>query len=101
MDSFEAISREWFDVKKSGWATSYGDKIIARLATDVFPDLGQTPAHDITPIQMIEVLRRIETRGVIETAHRALENCNQVFRYAIAAGRMTTNPARDLKDALR
>lgn len=101
LDSFEAVAREWFDVKKGGWAKSYGDKIIARLTTDVFPYLGQTPAQDITPIQMLEVLRRIEARGVIETAHRALENCSQVFRYAIATGRMTTNPARDLKDALR
>ena len=63
LDSFEAIAREWFDVKKSGWAASYGDKIIARLAADIFPYLRNTPAHEITPIQMLEVLRRIEARG--------------------------------------
>lgn len=42
----------------------------------------------VTPIQMLEVLRRVEARGVIETAHRALENCGQVFRYAVATGRV-------------
>jgi len=47
------------------------------------------------------VLRRIESRGVIETAHRALDNCSQVFRYALAIGKTAHNPARDLKDALR
>ncbi len=52
-------------------------------------------------MRLLEVLRRIEKRGVIETAQRALENCSQVFRYAVATGRMTANPARDLKDALR
>ena len=63
--------------------------------------MGSAPVADVTPIQLLEVLRRIEARGVIETAHRALETCGQVFRYAVATGRSATNPARDLKDALR
>jgi integrase len=100
LGSFEAVGREWFEVKKSGWAPGYAEKIIARLEADIFPYLGAAPVASITPTQMLEVLRRIEGRGVIETAHRALENCSQVFRYAVATGRMSTNPARDLKDAL-
>lgn len=101
IDSFEAVGREWFAVKRGGWARGYADKIIARLEADVFPWIGASPVSDITPPQLLEVLRRIEGRGVIETAHRALENCSQVFRYAIAIGKTTTNPARDLKDALK
>lgn len=101
LDSFEAVAREWFDVRQSGWAPSYADKIIARLEADVFSYIGHDPVAGITPVGLLEVLRRIEKRGVIETAHRALENCSQVFRYAVATGRMTANPARDLKDALR
>ncbi|MBT9597848.1 MAG: integrase arm-type DNA-binding domain-containing protein [Vitreoscilla sp.] len=101
LGSFETVAREWFDVKKGGWAPGYAEKIIARLQADVFPYVGRAPMDSITPPQLLEVLRRIEARGVIETAHRALENCSQVFRYAVATGRMTTNPARDLKDALR
>src|SRR5436190_1719804 len=61
----------------------------------------RSPINSITPPQLLEVLRRIESRGVVETAHRALENCSQVFRYAVAIGKTTHNPARDLKDALR
>ncbi|HSI58649.1 MAG TPA: integrase arm-type DNA-binding domain-containing protein, partial [Ideonella sp.] len=101
LGSFEMVAREWFDVKKDGWAPSYAEKIIARLQADVFPYVGKAPIDNITPPQLLEVLRRVEARGVIETAHRALENCGQVFRYAVATGRMSTNPARDLKDALR
>jgi integrase len=101
LDSFEAVAREWFDIKKSGWAPLYAEKIIGRLVADVFPYVGHEPVAEITPVRLLEVLRRIEKRGVIETAHRALENCSQVFRYAVATGRMTANPARDLKDALR
>jgi integrase len=101
LDSFEATAREWFAVKRGGWAPSYADKIIARLEADVFPWIGQAPVAGITPPQLLEVLRRIESRGVVETAHRALENCSQVFRYAVATGKHSTNPARDLKDALK
>jgi len=100
-DSFEAIAREWFDVKKSGWAPGYSSKIIARLESDVFPWLGALPVAQIKPPQLLEMARRVEARGVIETAHRALENCSQVFAYAIATGRLERNPATNLKTALK
>jgi len=99
--SFEEVAREWFDKRHTEWAASYGDKILRRLEVDVFPWIGREPVEAVTPVKLLEVLRRIEARGVIETAHRALENCGQVFRYAVATGRAVSNPARDLKDALR
>jgi len=98
---FEEVAREWYDKRHTEWAASYGNKIMRRLEVDVFPWIGREPVGSITPVQFLEVLRRIEARGVIETAHRALENCGQVFRYAVATGRAVSNPARDLKDALR
>jgi integrase len=99
--SFEAVAREWYATRRGDWADSYGSKVIRRLEVDVIPWLGNRRISDITPPQLLEVLRRIEGRGVIETAHRALESCSQIFRYAIASGRAETNPARDLKDALK
>jgi integrase len=98
--SFEEVAREWFNIRRGDWAASYGDKIIRRLEVDVFPWLGRDQVGGITPPQLLEVMRKIEARGVIETAHRALENCGQVFRYAVATGSAVSNPARDLKDAL-
>ena len=85
----------------SGWAPEYAEKIIARLESDVFPWIGRAPVAAITPPQLLEVLRRIESRGVVETAHRALENCSQVFRYGIAIGLTTDEPGADLKDRAR
>jgi integrase len=101
VDSFEAVAREWFAVKKDGWAKSYSDKIIARLAADVFPWIGKVPVAQVTAPQLLEVMRRIEARGVIETAHRALQDSSQVLRYAVATGKAPSNAARDLKGALR
>ncbi len=100
-DSFEQIAREWYETRKEDWSASYGQKIMRRLEVDVFPWLGAKPITSITPPMVLAVLRRVEGRGVVETAHRALENCGQVFRYAVATGRIVSDPARDLKDALR
>lgn len=99
-DSFEHVAREWYDKRKTDWAPSYGQRVIRRLEADVFPFIGRTPIDDLTPPKILEVLRKIEGRGVVETAHRALESCSQVFRYAVAAGYVTSDPCRDLKGAL-
>lgn len=101
LDSFEHVARQWYDVRRHDWAPSYGSKIIRRLEVDVFPYLGAERTSDITPPQLLEVIRRIESRGVVETAHRALEECSQIFRFAVASGVAVSNPARDLKDALK
>ncbi|HVC38322.1 MAG TPA: hypothetical protein VNF46_07980 [Gammaproteobacteria bacterium] len=46
------------------------------------------------------MLRRIESRSVLDTAHRALQNCSAVFRYAVATGRASRDPCADLRGAL-
>ena len=99
--SFESVAREWFDTRKDEWATTYAKKIFRRLEADVFPWLGKLPMPNITPPMVLDMLRKAESRGAIETAHRVLETCGQVFRFAVATGRIESNPARDLKDALR
>jgi integrase len=100
-DSFEAVAREWFEVRRSGWSKSYADKMMARFETDVFPWLGTTPIVKVTGPMLLEVLRRIEARGVIETAHRALQDSSQVFAYAMATSKLDRNPADKLKMVLR
>lgn len=99
--SFESVAREWFDTRKEEWAPTYAKKIFRRLEADVFPWLGRLPVPNITPPMVLDMLRKAENRGAIETAHRVLETCGQVFRFAVATGRIESNPARDLKDALR
>ncbi len=54
----------------------------------------------VTAPELLVCLRRIEARGAIETAHRAFQNCGQVFRYAMATGRGERDPAADLRGAL-
>ncbi len=99
-NSFEAVAREWFTKQSPTWVPSHSSRIIRRLERDMFPWLGRNPISSIKAPELLRVLRRIEERGAIETAHRALNNCGQVFRYAVATGRADRDPSNDLKGAL-
>jgi integrase len=49
----------------------------------------------------LSVLRRTEERGAVHTAHRVLQTCGQIFRYAIVTSRAVRDPAADLRGALQ
>lgn len=99
--AFEAVAREWHKTKATGWADSHADTTIARLEKDVFPWIGTRPMPEIDAPELLAMLRRVEARGAIETAHRLREIVGQVFRYGIATGRATRNPASDLQGTLQ
>lgn len=99
-DSFESVARDWFAKFSPSWAESHSVRIIRRLERDVFPWIGSKNAGQISPVMVLAVLRRIEERGAIETAHRARENCSQVFRYAVATQRAERDPTVDLRGAI-
>lgn len=99
-NSFEIIAREWFAKHSPNWAPSHSDKIIKRLERDIFPWLGGRPIAEINAQEILVSLRRVEARGALETAHRAQQNCGQVFRYAVATGRALRDPCGDLRGAL-
>ncbi len=99
-ESFETIAREWHAKFSPGWVASHGDRILRRLEKDLFPWLGKRSMLEIKAPELLVVLRRIENRGALETAHRAMQNCGQVFRYAVATGRAERDPTGDLRGAL-
>lgn len=100
-NSFEVVAREWFAKHQPTWVAGHADKIISRLDRDIFPWLGAQPIAEITAPDLLKTLRRIESRGALETTHRALQSCGQIFRYAIATGRASSNPADALRGALQ
>lgn len=99
-DTFEAVAREWIAKHSTHWAASHADKVIRRFERDVFPWIGSKPIANLTAPDVLSVLRRIESRGTIETAYRARTTCGQVFRYAVATGRAQGDVTRDLHGAL-
>lgn len=101
-NSFEVVAREWhLTIHKPKVSEGHAARTLVRLEQDVFPWLGAEPVATITAPKLLETMRRIESRGAIETAHRALQACGQVFRYAIATGRAERNPAADIQGALQ
>ncbi len=99
-ESFEAVTREWHAKFSPGWVASHGDRILRRFEKDLFPWLGKRSMLEIKAPELLAVLRRIENRGALESAHRAMQNCGQVFRYAVATGRAERDPTGDLRGAL-
>jgi hypothetical protein len=100
VNTFEAIAREWFAMHSKRWAQSHSGKLIRRLEMYIFPWLGARPIVDLKPLELLTALRRIESKGVNETAHRALQVCGRVMRYAVATGRVERDFTRDLAGAL-
>lgn len=93
--NFEAVAREWIALKSPGWSPSHLAKTTSILEKDVFPYLGDRPIGEITPPEMLTVLKRIDTRTSV-TARKAYSTCRQIFFNAIAAGLATTNPVDGL-----
>ncbi len=71
-----------------------------RLEKDIFPWIGNTPMVELTPPTLLATLQRIENRGTLETAHRVLRSCGQIFRYAVSTGRVERDITTDLRGAL-
>lgn len=97
---FKALALEWYRQFSPHWALTHARKIYRRLEVDILPWIGQRTITDITAPELLVCLRRIQARGSLETAHRALQNLSQIFRYAIATGRAVRDPAADLRGAL-
>lgn len=99
-NSFEVIAREWFAKQKPVWVEAHADRIMLRLENDIFPWIGARPIAEITARELLVTLNRIVERGAVESGHRVLQNCGQIFRYAIVTERAPRNPASDLRGAL-
>lgn len=98
-NSFEVTARRWCETNKT-WTEKYAKKTISMLERDVFPWLGNRPVSELEPPDFLATVRRIEARGYFETAHRALQRCGQVMRFAVAEGLALRDPTADLRGAL-
>lgn len=99
-NSFESIAREWHTKFSARWTPKHAARTLRQFEKEIFPWLGRKAITQITAPELLAALRRTESRGAIETAHRAHQTCSQVFRYAIATGRAERDPSADLRGAL-
>lgn len=99
-NNFEAIAREWHSQRIHTWQGDHAQNIIKRLSTYIFPKIGTKPITEIKPQELLHLIRPIEEQGKHEMAHRILQTCGQIFRYAVACGKAERDITQDLKGAL-
>jgi integrase len=99
-NTFSLIAAELLDKKRregKAGATIGKREWLYGLAA---PDIGAVPLKDITAPDVLAALRKIEGRGLYETAHKLRSVIGEVFRYGIATGRATMDPTYSLRGAL-
>jgi integrase len=99
--TFEKLARAWHTNRLSSWSESTAKDTLRRLEIDIFPEIGAMPIDSITHQHMIAALRKIESRGALEIAHRLKATCARIFTYAKQQGIENRNPAADMKDVLK
>lgn len=99
-NSFQAVGEEWFLKQTNRWSEVHQTKIRWMLDKNLYPWLATRPISEITPPELLSVLRKIESRGALETAKRTKQVAGQVFRYGVAIGACERDPSQDLRDAL-
>jgi integrase len=99
-NTFEAIGRDWIEKERGLWTDDHAARVESSLIDDVFPYLGNRPLAEITPPEVLDIVRRVEERGALDVASRILQRCKSVFRYAVQTGRAVHNPAAELTGVL-
>ncbi|MGD1824737.1 Tyr recombinase domain-containing protein [Chromobacterium violaceum] len=100
-NTFEAIALEWHERESHEWSAAHSERVLSAMKTHIFPYIGDRPINDIRPLELLEVLRKVESAGNIDTTKRLRQRCSAVFRLAILTGRCDSDPAAPLTDALK
>lgn len=96
-NSFESVARLWWNQWSAARNQRHADYVIRRLEADVFPVIGKKPVTELTAPMLLMAIKKIEARGALDIAKRALTTCSQIMRYAVAHGLAERNPAADIK----
>src|SRR3546814_335038 len=82
--TFEAVARQWWGHWSAERSERHANQVLARLEADVFPEIGHRPVTEIPSSAFRDTVKKIEARGALDIAKRALQTCGQVMRYAVA-----------------
>ncbi len=99
--NFENVARAWWEHTKGTWSAAHAARVIKRLEDNAFKDLGPIPVDDITPMQVIATIRKIEARDALDVAYRVKQAINAACRFAVQQGIATRNPAGDLDGIIK
>ncbi len=98
--TFKAVALEWLEKHTPRWSAGHAETVRERLEANIYPWLGSQPIDGIDAATLLQSIQRIDERGAREVARRVLQVCSQIFRYAVATGRASRDPAADLRGAI-
>lgn len=97
-NTFEAIAREWIALRD--WEEITKKRRINMLERVVFPHIGNFPAKQIIPAQILEILEKADKKNGNSVANEAKRTMASVFEFAIATLRATHDPVHPVRKAL-
>jgi len=100
-ETFRAVAKRWHKNRESALDPAHATRVWSRLERDVFPALGDKLMHEITPPDVLAMVRRIEARGALDISRRAKQGVGQIFQFAIASGLASADPTAHLRGALK
>ena len=100
-DSFEVITRIWLKNYAANLSKATSDKNLRLFERDIFPWIGAKPIAELKPKDILDAARRIEARGAVDTAKRAIQLCGQVFQQAVIDEKVMSDPTRDIRRAIK
>ena len=96
--TFKGVTLSWYEKQLPHWSPSHAGRVLAWLQNDLFPYIGTCAMEDITPLELLAAVQRVEDRGAGETAHRVLQMAGQVWTYWLPAAPITQ---RNITEGLR
>lgn len=97
--TFEAVARQWWEHWSAERSERHAKQVLTRLETDIFPEIGRRPITEIPSSAFRDTVKKIEARGALDIAKRALQTCGQIMRYAVAHDLAERNPVADVRPA--
>lgn len=100
-NTFKSLTLEWHETQKQKWKPRHADAIIRLMERNAFPTLGHRAISEIKAQELLATIRIAEGREALDIAHRVLQICSRVFRYAIMTGKAERDISADLRGALK
>ena len=100
ISTFQIVAHEWFSRQSTQWTERHSIGVLSSLKMNVFPDLGEIPIADISNLDLIATLRKLESEGKYETCYRIRQKLEAIFSFAEIEGLCIGNPARGLQKIL-